>query len=140
MLRKVTQLGILIVAMAASSGCHELICGTEATLKGTKKLDPAYLSQLYEYAASGQCKDKCRPPILEHLSGLGNRAPIFEALPNKKAVIKLSVCVDEGVMLGFKEIGTPQAAIYAAWSFDDIKWNSTLLWSASPNKSAGGPN
>lgn len=111
-------------------GCPDINTIVEAT----KKLDPEYLSQLQAYAASGQCKDMCRPPILARLSGLGTRASVFEVLPKGMAQIKLSVCVDEGVILYFKGIGTPNVTIDVSWSQDGNNWDSALLWPAPESK------
>ena len=137
MLNRAIQVGLLF-ALAVLGGCGVLGCpDNHATVEGAKRLDPEYLSQLHAYAASGQCKVTCRPPILSRLSGLGNRAPVFEVLPNGQAQIKLSVCMDQGVILLFKEVGTPNAALYVTWSQDDLKWDRALLWSASqPNHGA----
>ncbi len=79
----------------------------------------------------------CRPPLLDRLSGLGNRPPVLEILPNNQARIKLSVCVDDGVMLIFKEIGTPSAALYVMWSVEFPEWDKALIWSANGLSSVG---
>jgi hypothetical protein len=72
---------------------------------------------------------------LNRLDGLGNRAPVFEKRGGG-AQIKLSVCMDAGVILIFTDIGTPHAAILVTTSDDDIHWNRTPLWPA--NRTDGG--
>ena len=126
---RAAQTGILLAATVMVGGCNVFGCpNVDAMVEATRKLDFEYLSQLQAYAASGQCKDVCRPPILARLSGIGNRPPVFEVLPGGMAQIKLSVCVDEGVILTFKEIGSPKTTIHVSWSLDDLKWDSVLLW------------
>lgn len=124
----------VVATVALLSGCDTLDmwgCRQNAAIEGAKKLDQTYLSQLYAYAASGQCTGMCRPSILGRLSGLGNRSPVFEVLPHGQAHIKLSVCMEDGVMLYFKDVGKPNAALYLTWSVSFPKWDEALLWSAS---------
>jgi len=137
MLSRTVSMAFIAGLAAAASGCGELHC-SGAAVEGAKKLDRAYLAELYAYAASGQCKGTCRPALLSRLSGLGNRPPVFEVIPNGRAQIKLSVCMDEGAILRFKNIGTQSGALYIAWSVDDLKWDEELLWSvAQTNASTG---
>ena len=129
MLVRVAQAGLLLTLAAAAGGCNAFGCpNVDAIVEGTKKLDSAYLSELHAYAASGQCKDACKPPLLARLSGLGNRVPVFEVLPGGRAQIKLSVCVDEGVILTFEGIGTPNTTLHVSSSHDGVNWDSALLW------------
>lgn len=111
MLPRVAKFACLIPALALASGCGSLACNIEAA-EAAKKLDKKYFSQLYAYAASKECKGTCRPSILSGLSGLGNRAPVFDALPGNQAQVKLFVQLDYGVILTFKELGTPSGAVY----------------------------
>ena len=132
--RPFARLVLLGATLSVASSCdavgNDIACGERAAVEGAKKLDRAYLTQLYAYAASGECKDMCRPPILSRLSGLGNRSPVFEVLPNRQARIKLSVCMEDGVMLFFKHIGASDASLYVMWSADFPKWEQALLWVA----------
>jgi hypothetical protein len=109
-------------------GCDDRL----ALVEEVKALDRAYLAELAAYASSDQCtKYQCRPPLLDRLAGLGNRRPVFERTTHDGARIKLSVCMDEGVMLVFSGIGTRHATIVVATSEDDLRWDETPLWSAS---------
>jgi len=133
---RLSRTALLVIAAATSQGCNldqELWgCPDLRALVGkVKGLDRAYFVQLHAYAASGECKSMCSPPLLDRLSGLGNRKPVFEVMRGSAARIKLSVCMDEGVILGFGNIGTPQATIDVSWSADDIHWDDALLWSAT---------
>lgn len=132
MIGRAARIGLLLAAAPLLNGCGALSCAdSDPILEKVKKLDHEYLSQLYEYAASGQCKFTCSPPLLNRLSGLGNRAPVFEVVPHRQAQIKLSVCMDEGVILIFRAIGTPDAAITVISSHDGVTWNEAVLWSNS---------
>ncbi|WP_139225054.1 hypothetical protein [Dokdonella immobilis] len=139
MLPRIAKTAGLIPALALASGCGSLACNIEAA-EGAKKLDNQYLSQLYAYAASKECKGTCRPSILSGLSGLGNRAPVFNALPGNQAQVKLFVQLDCGVILTFKELGTPSGAIYVISSTDGINWNKDLLWSVGHSNTSTAPN
>jgi len=103
-----------------------------ALVEKLKALDPNYLAELAAFAASNPCapNSACRSPLLDRLDGLGNRAPVFESF-NGDAQIKLGVCMDEGVILIFTDIGTPRAAILVSTSADGIHWERTPLWSAT---------
>lgn len=68
---------------------------------------------------------------------LRNRKPLFERLREDGARIKLSVCMDEGVMLVLTGIGTPHSAIVVSTSEDDIRWESTSLRSANDPNGGG---
>jgi hypothetical protein len=131
-----SRTALLVIAAATSQGCNldQWLWGCRdlrALVEKVKGLDRAYFVQLHAYAASGECKSRCSPPLLDRLSGLGNRKPVFEVIGHNAARIKLSVCMDEGVILGFGDIGTPQATIDVSWSADDIHWDDALLWSAN---------
>jgi hypothetical protein len=131
MFGRATRIGFIVATLVVVNGCGVLdSCDERAAVERVKRLDQAYLAQLYAYAESGECKRKCTPPILNRLAGIGNRPPVFEALPDGQARIKLSVCVEYGVELRLKDIGTPHAAIYVTWSVDFPKWDQVLLWSA----------
>jgi len=39
--------------------------------------------------------------------------------------------MENGVMLYFKDVGGPNAALYLTWSVDFPKWDEELLWSVS---------
>jgi hypothetical protein len=133
MLASVVQMSLFLTAATPDITPRELAFGCDdrlALVEKVKTLDHAYLSELAAYAASDQCaRLSCRPPLLDRLAGLGNRTPVFERLPHS-ARIKLSVCMDEGVMLIFTDIGTPRAVIVVSTSEDDIRWDSTQIWSA----------
>ena len=103
-----------------------------------KSLDQAYFAELAQYAASGRCAlhHSCTSPIFDRLAGIGSRRPVFYQWRDG-AQIKLSVCMDEGVILVFTGIGTPQAAILVSTSADAIRWDRTLLWSANADAAAG---
>lgn len=131
MLPRTSHVSGLVSVTALLAGCGWASCGHLAAEKA-RKLDPAYLSQLYAYAASSECKGTCRPSILSGLNGIGNRPPVFEVLPRRMAQVKLSVCMDSGAILSFKEVGTPQGVIYISWSSDGIQWERSILWSVNP--------
>jgi len=131
-----SRTAFLVIAALTSQGCNldQSLWGCpdlRVLVEKVKGLDRAYFAQLHAYAASGECKSMCNPPLLDRLSGLGNRKPVFEVIGNNAARIKLSVCMDEGVILGIGDIGTPQATIDVSWSADDIHWDDALLWSAN---------
>ena len=137
MLASILPLSMLLGAAGPAITFREFLFGCDdraALVERVKALDPGYLAELARYAASGQCAvfAACRPPLLDRLAGLGNRRPVFERFPRDHAWIKLSVCMDEGVMLVFADIGTPRASVFVSSSEDDIQWDRTLLWSASP--------
>jgi hypothetical protein len=139
MLPRIAKIVGLVPAIALAGGCGSLACNIEA-VEGAKKLDKEYLSQLYAYAASNECKGTCRPSILSGLSGLGNRAPVFEALPGNQAQVKLSVQLDCGVILTFKELGTPSGAVYVISSTDGTNWDKDFLWSVGHSNTSTVPN
>ncbi len=135
MLISAMQMSLLLAAATPTITLREFLFGCDdrlALVEKVKKLDHAYLAELSAYAASEQCAvhRSCQPPLLDRLVGLGNRKPVFERLRDI-ARIKLSVCMDEGVMLIFTDIGTPHAAILVSSSEDDLRWDKTPLWSAS---------
>jgi len=135
MLVAAVQMSLLLSASNPNLTLRELVFGCDdrvALVEEVKTLDRAYLAELAAYAASEQCgkHQSCRTPLLNRLVGLGNRKPVFERTTLDGARIKLSVCMDEGVMLVFTGIGTPHAAILVSTSEDDIRWDSTPLWSA----------
>ena len=139
MLLRTMQIFGLVSITALLTGCGWGSCGHLEAEKA-KKLDAAYLSQLYAYASSNECKGTCRPSILAGLNGIGNRPPAFEVLPHRQAQVKLSVCMDSGAILTFKEIGTPQGSIYVIWSADGLQWERALLWSVTPQAVSNPPN
>lgn len=110
------------------AGCDEITCGRNSSaVRGAERLDKRYLAHLHEYVASGQCRFRCSPDILDPLKAISTRQPVLKMKPDGDASITLAYCFDRGVELVFDDTRTDRATISVAWG--SIEWNSIKLWS-----------
>ena len=80
MLRRAARNCCVVAAITLLAGCEVRDvsgCRQSTAIEGAKNLDQPYLSQLYAYAASGQCTSMCRPSILSRLSAAWESSPSF---------------------------------------------------------------
>lgn len=105
-------------ALVASTGlgsCGEVLCGRDSrAVKGAEGLDKSYLARLHRDVASGQCRSRCSPDILDPLKSFSRRPPVLRMHPDGDASITLSACFDRGVELVFDDTKTDAATISVA--------------------------
>lgn len=104
------------------------MCGRNSfAVRGAERLDKRYLAELHAYVASGRCRFRCSPDILDPLKLISTRKPVLEVGPDGDARIILAFCFDRGVDLLFKNTMTDDATISVGWG--SIEWEYILLWS-----------